>query len=139
MAGQVTRRRGESFWREIIERQADTGLSIRPFCRRTRVHESAFCFRRRELRQRDSKRQGSPESSQSPAFVAVHVAQHEPAATAILDRFLHHAEIITLTGRSYRLNDRAEQPKTTATLNSKKQTARTAGIREDGKTSCPTQ
>jgi DNA replication protein DnaC len=26
-----------------------------------------------------------------------------PAATAILDRFLHHAEIITLNGRSYRL------------------------------------
>jgi len=28
-------------------------------------------------------------------------------ATAILDRFLHHAEIITITGRSYRLKDRA--------------------------------
>lgn len=30
-----------------------------------------------------------------------------PAATAILDRFLHHAEIIHITGRSYRLKDRA--------------------------------
>jgi DNA replication protein DnaC len=30
-----------------------------------------------------------------------------PAATAILDRFLHHAEIITITGRSYRLKDRS--------------------------------
>jgi DNA replication protein DnaC len=30
-----------------------------------------------------------------------------PAATAILDRFLHHAEIIQLTGKSYRLRDRA--------------------------------
>lgn len=30
-----------------------------------------------------------------------------PAATAILDRFLHHAEIIQITGRSYRLKDRA--------------------------------
>jgi DNA replication protein DnaC len=29
-----------------------------------------------------------------------------PAATAILDRFLHHAEIITITGRSYRLKNR---------------------------------
>jgi DNA replication protein DnaC len=28
-----------------------------------------------------------------------------PSATAILDRFLHHAEIITITGRSYRLKD----------------------------------
>jgi DNA replication protein DnaC len=30
-----------------------------------------------------------------------------PAATAILDRFLHHADIITITGRSYRLKDKA--------------------------------
>ena len=30
-----------------------------------------------------------------------------PSATAILDRFLHHAEVITITGRSYRLKDRA--------------------------------
>jgi len=29
-----------------------------------------------------------------------------PAATAILDRFLHNAEIISITGRSYRLKDR---------------------------------
>ena len=30
-----------------------------------------------------------------------------PSATAILDRFLHHAEIFSITGRSYRLKDRA--------------------------------
>ena len=30
-----------------------------------------------------------------------------PSATAIPDRFLHHAEIITIKGRSYRLKDRA--------------------------------
>lgn len=30
-----------------------------------------------------------------------------PSATAILDRFLHHAEIINITGKSYRLKDRA--------------------------------
>ena len=29
-----------------------------------------------------------------------------PSATAILDRFLHHAEVITITGRSYRLKGR---------------------------------
>ena len=32
-----------------------------------------------------------------------------PAATAILDRFLHHADIIQITGRSYRLKDRATE------------------------------
>jgi hypothetical protein len=30
-----------------------------------------------------------------------------PSATAILDRFLHHAEVISITGKSYRLRDRA--------------------------------
>ena len=30
-----------------------------------------------------------------------------PSATAILDRFLHHAEVITITGKSYRLRNRA--------------------------------
>jgi DNA replication protein DnaC len=29
-----------------------------------------------------------------------------PSATAILDRFLHHAELITITGKSYRLKHR---------------------------------
>ncbi len=35
-----------------------------------------------------------------------------PAATAILDRFLHHAEIIAMKGRSYRLRNggRSEGP-----------------------------
>jgi DNA replication protein DnaC len=30
-----------------------------------------------------------------------------PSATAILDRFLHHAETITITGKSYRLRNKA--------------------------------
>ena len=34
-----------------------------------------------------------------------------PAATAILDRFLHHADVIAITGRSYRLKDHAHQQK----------------------------
>ncbi len=31
------------------------------------------------------------------------------AATAILDRFLHHAEVITITGKSYRLKHKAHE------------------------------
>lgn len=33
-----------------------------------------------------------------------------PSATAILDRFLHHAEIISITGKSYRLRNRHAPP-----------------------------
>jgi DNA replication protein DnaC len=36
-----------------------------------------------------------------------------PSATAILDRFLHHAEVLQFTGRSYRLGNRDEGPKGT--------------------------
>lgn len=37
-----------------------------------------------------------------------------PAATAILDRFLHNAEVIAISGKSYRLKNRAATPKTAA-------------------------
>ena len=33
-----------------------------------------------------------------------------PTATAILDRFLHHAEVVQMNGRSYRLRDRGGPP-----------------------------
>ena len=45
-----------------------------------------------------------------------------PSATAILDRFLHHAEIITITGRSYRLKDRAEKDRGEKDRNEKEAT-----------------
>ena len=34
-----------------------------------------------------------------------------PAATAILDRFLHHAEIVTIAGKSYRLRNQSVSSK----------------------------
>jgi DNA replication protein DnaC len=40
-----------------------------------------------------------------------------PAASAILDRLLHHAEIIPITGRSYRLKESAEEKITRAGQN----------------------
>ena len=36
-----------------------------------------------------------------------------PSATAILDRFLHHAEVLQITGRSYRLATREKSSKET--------------------------
>ena len=44
-----------------------------------------------------------------PLFATVGNGGDVPSATAILDRFLHHAEVITITARSYRLKDRATQ------------------------------
>lgn len=42
-----------------------------------------------------------------------------PAATAILDRFLHHAEIIQITGKSYRLKDHVQKKAKDSAENSK--------------------
>jgi len=39
-----------------------------------------------------------------------------PAAGAILDRFLHHAELVVFKGRSYRLKDRAAQKESGAAI-----------------------
>lgn len=36
-----------------------------------------------------------------------------PSATAILDRFLHHSEVVQITGKSYRLATRPKAPKDT--------------------------
>ena len=55
-----------------------------------------------------------------------------PTATAILDRFLHHAEILTITGRSYRLKDRAAPPPQPQEKKQKKQ--QTTG--KSSKTAC---
>jgi len=54
-----------------------------------------------------------------------------PSATAILDRFLHHAEIITISGRSYRLKDRA------ANDGGAEKTKKTAKSSKKRKTACP--
>ena len=42
---------------------------------------------------------------------AVKVVPDVPTAGAVLDRFLHHATVIAITGQSYRLKD-APSPKT---------------------------
>ena len=44
-----------------------------------------------------------------------------PSATAILDRFMHHAEIITITGRSYRLKDRCSKSADSTSKTQKKE------------------
>ena len=41
-------------------------------------------------------------------FAGVFLIGDVPSATAILDRFLNHAEVITITGRSCRLKDQAK-------------------------------
>jgi DNA replication protein DnaC len=62
-----------------------------------------------------------------------------PSATAILDRFLHHAEIVTITGKSYRLRNQASKnPEADALpLDDSKPAKAPTGSEESGSTSKP--
>lgn len=53
----------EAFWRKTLQRFATSGLSVREFCRREQVTESAFYAWRRTLGERDEA------GSFRPAFV----------------------------------------------------------------------
>ncbi len=53
----------EAFWRDVLGRQAASGLSVRAFCVRESLKESAFHFWRRTIIQRSDT--GIPESAAS--------------------------------------------------------------------------
>ena len=57
----------ESVWRRRLARQADSGQSVRAWCRRHRVKEAAFHWWRRELARRDAE---TPATSFVPVRVA---------------------------------------------------------------------
>ncbi|MGB4259090.1 MAG: transposase [Phycisphaerae bacterium] len=81
-------RKREASWRRIVREQRRSGVSVREFCRRSQVKESAFYFWRRELQARQAEQEhhrprqapqarlkGSPAA---PAFVPVKLS-HDAA------------------------------------------------------------
>ena len=76
-------RRREAYWRRIVREQRGSGRSVRDFCRKSKLRESAFHFWRRELKRRDAeqeRRQGPRKtrtlaSRRTPAFVPVRLAE----------------------------------------------------------------
>ena len=82
-------RRREAYWRRIVREQRGSGRTVRDFCRKSNLRESAFHFWRRELERRDAEqeqRQGprkarTPESrrtQRAPTFVPVRLAEPIP-------------------------------------------------------------
>jgi DNA replication protein DnaC len=51
----------------------------------------------------------APCLSTKPGEVQGKLLSDVPAASAILDRLLHHADVIPITGRSYRLQESANE------------------------------
>lgn len=93
-------RQREAQWRRTIREQARSGLSIREFCRKGRLRETAFYFWRRELqrRQAEQEQRQPTHSPAAPAFVAVRV--DGAVARADEDSLLAgHIEIMLAGGR----------------------------------------
>ena len=81
----------EKVWRRTLARQAKSGLTVRQFCRREELHESAFYFWRRTIQKRDAMQHGSRQCRPNrrgvkpPAFVPLIVDDRRPAAGITLE------------------------------------------------------
>ena len=78
----------EAFWREMLTRFTASGLSVRAFCRREKLHESAFYFWRRTLAERDGEAPGVRSVAKSrdatPAFLPVSIRRELATPTSSL-------------------------------------------------------
>jgi hypothetical protein len=73
-------RRREARWRRIIREHNRSGLTIREFCRRGKLTETAFYFWRSELRRREVERcEGEQEQRRQPTHRARRQAAVAPA------------------------------------------------------------
>jgi DNA replication protein DnaC len=102
-------------------------MGIKPLPRRSAEYVLEVIMRRYEVR-------STMMTSNRPLEEWGKLIGDVPAATAILDRFLHHAEIITLNGRSYRLKDRAGQEAPPEPRPPSKRASRAAGTRTQRQT-----
>jgi transposase-like protein len=75
----------EARWRDALRRHEASGLSVRAFCRREKLHESAFYFWRRTLAERDAEAASGatatkPKSvrSREPEFLPVVLRRESP-------------------------------------------------------------
>jgi transposase-like protein len=71
----------ESYWRERLSHQTRSGLTVRAFCEREALKETAFYFWRREIRRRD--RQAVGRHTPALAFVEAHTAPMPAAVAAV--------------------------------------------------------
>lgn len=76
----------EQLWRSRLDRFRHSGLSVRAYCARERLRETAFYFWRRQIAQRDARRPADP-----PAFLPVQVV---PAAAPPLEVVLPDGHVV---------------------------------------------
>jgi len=77
----------EAYWRDVVARFRSSGLSVRAFCRREKLVETAFYFWRRTLADRDGgsvtkRRPTSKRALAAPAFVPLTIRREALPPTA---------------------------------------------------------
>jgi transposase-like protein len=93
--GPLRNLRKEQFWRDLLTRWRDSGLSIRAFCRRHRLAEPSFYFWRRALSERHPP---APATANEAAVTFVPLTVR--AEPVVADTTL---EVILANGRRLRL------------------------------------
>ena len=78
MANRIRDPGREAFWRRTLTAFGKSGLSVRAFCRREKLHESAFYAWRRTIKERGPRQRGR----KRPAFMPL-VLDNIPAAAGI--------------------------------------------------------
>jgi hypothetical protein len=73
----------EAYWRGVLKRFSASGLSVRTFCRRERLTESAFFAWRRTIAERDGQTRPSVVLRKAPAFVPAVVTSGPPRGDSI--------------------------------------------------------
>ena len=82
----------EARWRDALRRHDASGLSVRAFCRREKLHESAFYFWRRAVAERDTESaNGAPPAkpksvrTRKPEFLPVVLRRDVPTSGLSLE------------------------------------------------------
>ena len=71
----------ETFWREVLRRQAVGSVGVRAFCQQEKLTESAFHWWRRTIAQRDARSR----APKPPAFLPVVVDGQQPQDTITIE------------------------------------------------------
>ncbi len=80
----------EAFWRRVVRGQVGSGLSIRAWCRKHGVQESAFYWWRTRLGRRDAA---------GPTFVPVQVTEASPKTAGRIEIVLPGDRRVQVIGR----------------------------------------
>jgi transposase len=80
----------ERYWRQVLRRWRQSGLSVRRFCTREDIAEPTFYFWRAEIARRDQ-----PAAEAPPPFVPIHVRPEvAPAPGPFLDVLLRNGRVV---------------------------------------------